>query len=342
MKRYFGLAAAARDREPRVSRVASIGFFDGVHLGHAKILRDLKEWAAATASESAVVTFDRHPQAVLGGHPLVPLISLEHRLLLLAREGVTATLVLPFDRDLASWSPERFIRNVLHEALGAPRLLLGFDGAFGKDRKGTHENLKDRRDEIGTEVRRSDESFVRGARVSSSLVREELRRGNLMRVAELLGRPFSLVGKVVDGDHRGATIGFPTANLDIREAAVLPRGIYFADAVRLGRSLEEVAGDGQVPAIPHAAVVNVGRRPTFTGGDDTTSEAFDPERDKVEVHLLDFEGDLYDDYVEVFVYHKHRSEQRFPSVELLVEQIESDVAARRTWDRRANSPEETS
>ncbi|MBN1442398.1 MAG: riboflavin biosynthesis protein RibF [Planctomycetes bacterium] len=323
MQRHFLLQDARDDPLRTGERVATVGFFDGVHRGHLKILEALKAWAGEAGAEPVVVTFDRHPQAILGGHPPVPVVSLRHRLLLLERAGVSATLVLRFDRDLAAWPAERFAREVLIGALGARRLLLGFDGAIGKNRQGSYEYLRARQEELGIEVRRCEAEHSGGERVSSTLIRDALRRGDLRRAEELLGREYSILGRVVEGDRRGREIGFPTANLDIGEAAVLPRGVYFAGA-RLDPRGPEVE--------PLPAIVNVGGRPTFHGDDGRAQdEAFDPQRDTVEVHVLDFDGDLYGREIEVLIERRWRGERRFESVEDLVRQIHRDVAARRSF-----------
>lgn len=333
MKRYFDLDSARRDLDGAAPKVATIGFFDGVHRGHVRILRELEDWARETGTEAAVVTFDRHPQAVLGGHPPVPIVSLEHRLLLLEREGVDTTLVLRFEPELAAWSPETFIERVLQGALDARGLLLGFDSAFGKGRRGDWEYLSARRNELGLELRKVDAEYVEGERVSSSLIRTLLHSSRLDRVAQLLGRPFSLLGRVVAGDARGRELGFPTANLDIGPATSLPRGVYFVDVLRLGP-----APDG-LPREPHllrmyAGVVNIGSAPTVRGetvDGGSAERAFDPALDRVEVHLLDVEEDLYGEYLELFVMRWHRPERRFANVGELVAQIERDVEARRAF-----------
>ncbi|MEM7233924.1 MAG: riboflavin kinase, partial [Planctomycetota bacterium] len=231
--------------------------------------------------------------------------------------GIDATLVLSFDADLASWSPDVFVERVLKHALGAEFLLMGFDSAFGKGREGDYDYLEARRDEFGIDVRRAGTELRGGERVSSTLIRELIQAGSLDRAKELLGRDVSLLGKVVRGDERGRTIGFPTANLDIGDAAVLPRGVYFAEVDVLG---------GPNSHLP--AVVNIGRAPTFRGGDEA-SERFDPTRDRVEVHILDFSGDLYGKTLEVSLSERHRVERQFSSVDELTAQIQRDVEARR-------------
>ena len=324
MERYFGPSQAAAARREGVARVATIGFFDGVHRGHARVISQLTAWAAECAAEPVIVTFDRHPQSIFGGHPPVPVVSLEHRLLLLERAGIRATLVLEFDRELATWEPERFVRDVLRGALGARRLLLGYDGAFGRGRSGTFEYLEPRSAALGLELRRVEELGEGGETISSTRIRSLLREASLDSAARLLGRPFSLVGRVVSGFGRGRELGFPTANLDIGHAFLLPRGVYDVSARLLGKDLADAE-----PGTMYAAVMNVGRAPTFDAADDSSGEAFDPARDRVEVHLIDFDGDLYGDYLEVEVHARRRGEERFDSVDALKRQIRNDVAARR-------------
>jgi riboflavin kinase / FMN adenylyltransferase len=303
--------------------VAAIGFFDGLHRGHRAMIADLEAWASEVGGKPVAITFDRHPSEVLGRRPAVPMTSLLHRLVLLAREGLDATLVLRFDLELASWTPEDFIRRVLHERLGARRLLLGFDGAFGRGRTGTFEYLKEREADLGIEVRRAEAYLLDGTRVSSTLVREALLTGDLRLLESLLGRPFSVLAEVKAGDRRGRTLGFPTANLILPAGSLPPPGVYFARAARL-----ELPGLGEramvVPAEKPSflpAVVNIGRRPTF-GAEGKLI---------METHILDFEGDLYGRHIEVEILERHRDECRFSGTEALIAQIRRDVEARRAY-----------
>jgi riboflavin kinase/FMN adenylyltransferase len=249
-------------------------------------------------------------------------VSLEHRLLLLEREGIAATLVLEFDERLRRSTPEEFTAHVFREALGVEAVLMGFDSAYGYERRGTYEYLHARERELGIEVRQTTAELVGGARVSSTLVREAIARWDLRRLEELLGRRFALLGRVVAGDGRGRKIGFPTANLDCGGGAVPPSGVYFAEVLRLGR--EPV--DRSVEPLP--AVVNIGERPTFAA---TAGAGVPAAEVTVEAHLLDLprSTDLYGEYLEVVLLARHRDERRFASVDALVAQIECDVAARR-------------
>jgi riboflavin kinase/FMN adenylyltransferase len=330
MERYLGLdAALSRSAQAgsTPTRVATIGFFDGVHIGHRGLLDELKDWARELEVEPAVVTFNCHPQSVLGDHPPTPVVSLEHRLLLLEREGVAATLVLEFDDALRSWSPEEFIDKVFRQALGTSAILMGFDSAFGFRRQGTFEYLLAKQDELGVEVRQCGARLLGDERVSSTLVREAIARWDLERLEGLLGRRFSLLGRVVPGDGRGRTIGFPTANLDLGLASVPPVGVYFAEVRRLGRG-DSSAASSDSDLLP--ALVNIGRRPTFTSQQEAAQgEAFDSARDVVEVHLLDFDADLYGEMLEVVILDRHRDERKFAGVDELVAQIGKDVDARR-------------
>lgn len=315
------LQSARARSEPR-SRVATIGYFDGLHIGHQKFLQDLRAWAIEAGSAPAVVTFDRHPQEVLSGRGPVPILSPEHRLFLLAREGIETTLILPFTRDLSTWSPEDFVERVLVDALGSRRLLLGFDSAFGYRRQGTFENLSPRASSLGITLRQAPAMHLEGERVSSTLVRTAITEGDLPRLEKLLGRQFSILGRVVPGDGRGRLIGFPTANLDVLGAAPPPPGVYFAEVSRLGPSFERILENPPLlaPEGRLGTLVNIGRRPTFheaAGGSPLT----------VEAHCLDFHGDLYGEYLEVHFLARHRDERKFPSVEALVHQIQRDVEA---------------
>jgi riboflavin kinase/FMN adenylyltransferase len=309
---------------PGGRRVATVGYFDGLHIGHQMLLRELAEWAREAGADPAVVTFDRHPQEVLSGSGPPRILSLAHKLLLLERAGVAAAFVLPFTRALSLWSPEDFVTRIIRGATGADCLLMGFDSAFGRGRQGTFAYLAERAEALGVAVRQAGTARLDGERVSSTLVREAIRAGDLRRLERLLGRRFSFLGRVVRGDGRGRTIGFPTANLDLEGEAVLPAGVYFAEAACLGTSLAAAAGSpGNSAGSPekrevHGALVNIGTRPTFHGAGASTV---------VEVHLPGFTGDLYGEYLEVHFTERHRDEMKFPSAAALVAQIRADVAA---------------
>jgi len=292
----------------------TVGVFDGVHRGHRYLLDQLVAWAAEGEVDPVVLTFDPHPRAVLGQEPPELLTSLEHRLLLLERSGARGTVVVPFDRELASWTAADFVRRVYVEALGASRVLVGRNHRFGKGRQGDLALLQRLGAEHGFEAREVElETLGPDQVISSTAIRDALRRGDLDGAARLLGRPVSVLGDVVPGERRGRELGFPTANLDLHHSARPASGVYAA------RARTVPADDPAGPLRP--AVVNVGRRPTFHPEADV---------DLVEVHLLDVAEDLYGARLEVVFLAKLRDEQRFDGPAALKAQIEADVARART------------
>jgi riboflavin kinase/FMN adenylyltransferase len=306
-----------RATPPARGAVVSIGVFDGVHLGHQAILAANLERARRDGAEATVVTFAGHPKQVLLGRSPRTLTCLEHRLELFAAAGIEHTVVLEFDELLREMSAERFARDVLVEALGARAFVLGFDSKFGRDRRGTPELLR----ELGFEVTVVDQVIVGQHAVSSTAIREAVELGDLDGARRMLGRPVSVLGKVVRGAALGRELGFPTANIDPHHELEPPGGVYYG-WVRIVRDAK-----GERPEIPpersplHPAVANIGSRPTVSPGL--------PERQRLEAHLLDFSGDLYGATLEMQFLGRLREEQRFPSVAALREQIAADVARAR-------------
>lgn len=283
--------------------------FDGVHRGHREVVERLR--ARAGDGPAVVVTFDEHPRAVLAGQGPPLLTGLDHRVLLLGRAGVDGVVVLPF-REVASWSAREFVERVLVEALGAAWVLVGADHRFGRGREGDLALLQALGAELGFQAEEVELELEDGV-ISSTAIREALAAGDLARAEALLGRPVACLGRVVPGDQRGRTLGFPTANLALPAGVILPaRGVYVAQA----RVTDPRTGAAE-PTLP--AVLNVGRRPTF--GDD------DP--DLCEVHLLEGGRDLYGEHLEVELLQRLRGEQRFSGPQALREQIARDVAAAR-------------
>ena len=309
--------------------VATIGVFDGVHLGHQHLLGAVNEWADEVDGDRVVVTFDRHPLEVLGQRPPVFLTSLEHRLALLERHGATATLVLEFDRELSTWSPERFVDEVIVTALGCHRVYLGFDSSFGAGGRGTAKYLAGIPD-LPVEVREGTPFTLEGSVVSSTSIRQSMLKGEIAAAARELGRPVSLWGRVMHGDGRGRQLGFPTANLNLMHAAAPPHGVY----------LSRVEINGTM----HSSLVNIGRRPTFMRHDDPVdySRYFNEQLDRVEVYIHGFDGDLYESDLEVELFGKLRDERRFPNRDALVEQIQADVGELESWWERDASLREPS
>jgi len=286
--------------------VVTVGNFDGVHRGHQALVGEAVAAARAAGSPAVVLTFEPHPARVLApGQAPTSLMTLEQKAEVLAGLGVDRLAVLPFTREVAETDAEGFARRVLAQALASVRVVVGSDFRFGRGREGDVAALVALGPSLGFAVRAVEPVWHDGAPISSSRVREELARGAVGPAGALLGRPFFVDGRVVRGDGRGRTIGFPTANLEVVNETLPSHGVY-ASRVR--------TPDGTL----RPAVVNLGRRPTF-GGETLVLEA----------HLLDFEADLYGAGLRVAFVERLRDERKFPAREALVEQVRTDVAGTR-------------
>ena len=287
--------------------VATLGVFDGVHIGHQAILRLVLAEARARGVPSVVITFDRHPHDVLGQPPQPSLTSLAHRLRLFEGLGVGACLVLGFSSEVAGMEAEEFARTVLRDMLGVRVLFGGPDCRFGAGARGDLAMLRGMEGELGLEARALGPVEVDGEVVSSTAVRQAIRRADLERAEKLLGRAFSLLGTVVRGAGRGRAMGFPTANLDVHNELIPREGVY---------ATVLLTSEGESPS-----VTSVGVQETFEG--EAGKAAL------VEVHALDLELDLYDRVVEVRFVAWLREQRRFGSAEALARQIALDVVAAR-------------
>lgn len=289
--------------DPRGS-VVSVGVFDGVHLGHQAILAANVRRARELDAVPTVITFRRHPKRLLLGHAPKTLTTLDHRLELFARRGISHTVALPFDAELRSMSAERFVREVAVKGLGAKAFVLGFDSKFGRGREGTPEEIA----KLGFDVEVVGKVLAGDRAVSSTAIREAVELGDLDGAARMLGRPVTVLGKVVRGQGVGRGLGFPTANLNLQHGLHPPPGVYACRARLV---------DAGVWELPEPAVTNIGFRPTVAG------EV--PEKPLVEAHLLDYEGDLYGDRIELEFVAFLRSEQRFSGIDELRAQIGRDA-----------------
>lgn len=304
----------ARDLAPSPNgSVVSVGVFDGVHLGHRAILKANVARARQLGAEPTVVTFRRHPKSLLLGRAPRTLTTLEHRLELFQRAGIEHALALTFDEALSKLSAEDFAERYLIKALGARALVLGFDSKFGHERRGTPDLMR----KLGYDVQIVEPLQIDGRAISSTAIREAVELGDSNSAERMLGRPVSVVGHVVHGEARGGTIGFPTANLDLHHELHPPVGVYACRARILGES----ARDGTSPESLRA-VANIGFRPTV--------EAEQPPHPRLEVHIFDFEGDLYGKRLEISFAKCLRGERQFESLEALVAQIKLDCAEARS------------
>jgi riboflavin kinase/FMN adenylyltransferase len=294
---------------PGSGTAVTIGAYDGVHLGHRALLDDLSLRAAEAGLEAVVVTFDRHPASVVRPESApLQLTCLEQKLELLRECGIERTLVVRFDRARADETAEDFVAEVLVEQLSARLVVVGEDFHFGHGRKGNVELLRRLGAEHGFDVIGVSLTAGAGDAVSSTRIRALVAQGQVAEAAELLGRPHEVWGTVVRGDGRGGPqLGFPTANVQVPDDIALP-----GDAVYAGHYRRP---DGTV----HRAAISVGRRPTFYA--EGTAPVL------VEAYLLDFEGDLYGEAARVSFAQRLRAEQRFESVDALIEQMKEDVAA---------------
>ena len=298
------------------SRVLAIGNFDGLHLGHRALLERLTATARQHGLPSAVMTFEPHPRELFTPEQApARLTSLREKLALLESCGIDEVYMLHFSRKLASLTADEFVERILVRGLGVRHLIIGDDFRFGKGRVGDFALLQ----QAGREQRFVVEAMhtvdFGGLRVSSSAVRDALASGDIERAEGLLGRAFVIAGRVMDGKKLGRTIGFPTANIQVRRKRLPLSGVFAVT----------VSG---VAAQPLAGAANIGVRPTV-------AEGLKP---VLEVHLLDFDRDIYGTHVDVNFMHKLRDEAKFDSLDALKAQIARDVADVRTYFKTHSTP----
>jgi riboflavin kinase/FMN adenylyltransferase len=287
--------------EVGVDTAVTIGVFDGVHIGHRQVISDLITLAASSGLSPAIVTFNPHPLSILAPERAPKMLtSVDQRIDQFRQLGVEFVGVLDFP-DIRHLLASQFCEEVLFRALRAKRVVVGADFRFGRDRGGDAKLLADEGERLGFEVSVVDLFGYRDGVVSSTRIRQLLSDGRVEEAAALLGRPYELAGPVVEGEKRGGSIGFPTANIAISPERQLPgRGVYAGQAV---------AGDEI-----HLAAINVGTRPTFDGQGPT-----------IEAYLLDYSGNLYGRLLAIDFRARLRDELRFDGVEALTSQIRRDV-----------------
>jgi riboflavin kinase/FMN adenylyltransferase len=284
-------------------RSVALGTFDGVHLGHRRVIASARDWARKHGSRAGVVTFDPHPLQVLSPDDHPSLISTTAvKIDLIEQLEMDEVIVIPFTEEFSRLEPDTFCSDVLVDRLRVRRVSVGANFRFGHGAAGDADFLRSR-PEFETEVVPLFEQD--GEPVSSSRIRSLVAAGEVARAAQLLGAPFRLDGTVVEGDARGRELGMPTANLDPPDEIVVPgAGIYAALAV---------FDDGQVIS---PAAVSIGVRPTFEEAGET----------RIEAHLIDFQGNLYGQVMRLIFLSRLRDEERFESAEALMVQMEKDVA----------------
>ena len=286
---------------PTKDMLLAIGVFDGVHLGHKHLLSQLKVHARQEDLLSGVVTFRQHPQAVLSPRTKLPcLTDLTQRIRLLKGEGIDAIITLSFTRELAQLSTHQFV-ELLKKHLRMRGLVIGPDFALGRNREGDTDTLRTLGQDMGFSVTVIPPVVINGEVVSSTAIRNALAGGDMKKVGNLIGRPFSLYGRVITGAGRGIGLGFPTANLDVdSQQALPPDGVYATWAYIDGKAYQ--------------SMTNIGRRPTFG----------DSER-AVEVYILDYHGELYGHKLRIDIIERLRREERFDTAEELKRQVAEDI-----------------
>ncbi|MAN87327.1 MAG: riboflavin biosynthesis protein RibF [Algoriphagus sp.] len=299
MKIYEGL----NEFLPVTNPVVTSGTFDGVHLGHQKILQRIREIARSIGGETVMITFWPHPRLVLypQEHKLRLLSTFEEKAKLLRQFGIDHLVTIPFTKEFSQLSSREFIDQVLVEKIQTRKLVIGYDHRFGKNREGSFEYLKQNSAEFGFELEEISRQDVDEIGVSSTKIRKALESGDIETANSYLGRSYELNGLVIKGQQIGRSIGFPTANIHIpNDYKLIPKdGVYAV----------ETSVNGSI----YKCMLNIGNRPTVDGNKKT-----------VEAHLFDFQGDLYDKQLTIYLKAYLREEQKFENLDALKEQLLKD------------------
>jgi len=278
----------------------TVGSFDGIHLGHQQILQQLKEQASSCECLSTLVTFHPHPKQVLG-HRVELLTPLPEKLPLLQKLGLDVLVIIPFTHEFSKMNYRQFVQEILIQKIGMKKMVVGYDHAFGRNREGSTHQLQELKKELDFSVTIIPPHRVGNELISSSRIREFIHLTQMQKVAQLLGRPYSMLGEVEKGEHRGTNLGFPTANIHpIHEEKLIPQnGVYAVDIILEGQR--------------YKGMMNIGHRPTFN---------FDPLT--LEVHIFNFSGLIYGSTLEIIFKKFIRVEKKFASPEALKKQISKD------------------
>jgi len=285
--------------------VLTIGTFDGVHLGHQQIIRQLKSEAQANGGETVILTFHPHPRKVVKVKPdgISLLNTLDEKIRLLASHGIDHLVVVPFTPEFSTLTAEQYVKEFLVSRFRPALLIIGYDHQFGQGRSGNYELLEEMGPTHGFEVKEIPEHILNTVTVSSTRIRQHLKEGKLAEANQFLGYPYMLTGTVVEGDKRGRKIGFPTANLRLEddEKLVPADGVYAVTVSIRGR--ENI----------YRGMMNIGFRPTVSGT-----------RRSIEVHIINFSEDIYGSVLHLKLLHFVRREKKFSSLEELKAQLTAD------------------
>ncbi len=284
----------------------TIGNFDGIHLGHRYIFAKMIEEARQVGCKTVVISFDPHPKMVLhpDKRPFYLISSSEEKIRLLGEIGVDVYIIIPFSLGYAQTTAQEFVRDMLWEKLRIRKIIIGHDYTFGRGKKGNEAFIAEEGRRLGFAVEAMNPFRVGDEIISSTKIRESILRGNVHFAATLLGRPYNISGRVVPGDQRGLELGFPTANVEANKELLPLRGVYAVRCLLRGKSLD--------------SVLNIGFNPTFSGGKLT-----------IEVHIFDFNEDIYGEMLDVLFIERIRDEVRFAGPKELIAQINKDVSQAR-------------
>jgi riboflavin kinase/FMN adenylyltransferase len=289
--------------------VLTIGVFDGVHIGHADIIRRTIRRAKALGLKNTVVTFDPHPLKILRARSKIPsLISLRHRLRLISSLGVDSIAVIKFTKELSKVTPEGFVKDILIDGLGMKEIFVSDNFYFGRGAKAGTARLKELAREFGFKANIIKPVRSGGKAISSSRIRSLITGGRLERAADLLGRPVSVLGTVVHGVKRGRKLGFPTANIDPHHEVIPPSGVYAVRVILNGKAFK--------------GILNIGSRPTFP-------KSLDSSEFTIEAHIFGFDTKIYGREIEIIFVKRLRDERRFWDEAHLARQIARDMARAR-------------
>ena len=309
MRIFEGLENVGQIKNP----VVTIGTFDGVHIGHQKIIQQLILEAKKIDGESVLITFHPHPRLVLfpDNHNLQLLQTQAEKLQTLAENGLENVIILPFSKEFAQLSALDFVQTVLYKSLRAKKIIIGYDHQFGNDRKGNIDFLIAHANDFNYDLIEIPAEEINEVNVSSTKIRAALHDGSVEISNAYLNKPFELSGTVIKGEQLGRTIGFPTANLDLNDSTKLipANGVY---AVKV-----YLKNEGKT----YFGMMNIGFRPTV-------SQA---QKQSIEIYLFDFQADIYDSHLKVSLYKRIRTEEKFVNLATLKSQLSKDEAVIRSY-----------
>ena len=287
--------------------VLTVGSFDGVHQGHQRIITQLVDRAKSINGTPALLTMCPHPREFFSPNNVPNLLtSFDKKMELLEQAGIEVVFIMPFNAETAAIEPESFVRDILRDRCHVHSLIVGHDCRFGKKAQGDYNLLEAMAEECGYDVVQISPVLIEAERVSSTLIRERILLGDLPSVKTLLGRPYSISGKVTSGRGIGKTIGFPTANIHPYHTAIPAQGVYIAESIVEGKR--------------YPSAVNIGIAPTIRNEDIT-----------IETHILDFDENIHGKDIQIQFLKRLRPEKKFPNKEALIKQINVDVEAVRTF-----------